>query len=474
MTEPSSQSCQVLVIGGGPGGYLAAIRLAQLKKDVLLVEKDGTLGGVCLNMGCIPSRAFIHVTDFLEQAEEANRMGVRVGPPDIDMKGLVQWKDRIVKKLTEGVGFLVRKNGARIVRGRGQFVSPGEAVVVSEGSETRIRFEQAIIATGSSPGGLDAFPFDGDRVIHAGHALSLDEVPGRLAIVGAGYIGLELGTVFRKLGSRVTLVESKPSLLPEFDKEVGEALAARLGELGAALHLGHTAVSLRPGRPSTLTMQDGQGQIKELDADKILVCVESRPNTGGLGLENLGLGLDNRGFIPVNSRMETAVSGIFAVGDVTGRPLLAHKAYRQARIAAEVVSGAAASFSSASMPGAIYTDPEVAWVGTCEQDARRMGQDIVTGTFPFRASGRALTLDAPEGFVKTIADAKTNKLKGVLMMGRGVSEIISEAALALEMEASLQDLQAIVHPHPTLSEALVESVDAALGQAVHIVNRPPR
>ncbi|MEW5901973.1 MAG: FAD-dependent oxidoreductase, partial [Acidobacteriota bacterium] len=252
------------------------------------------------------------------------------------------------------------------------------------------------------------------------------------------------------------------------------ALAARLKQLRAALYLGHTAVSLRPGSPSLVTIQDDQGQIRVLEADKVLVCVGGSPNTSGLGIQKLGVNLDSRGFIPVNSRMETAVAGIHAVGDVTGPPLLAHKAYRQAKIVAEVISGVAASFYNAVIPGAIYTDPELAWAGICEEEARKMGLDIITGTFPFRASGRALTLNAPEGFVKTIADAKTSQLKGVLMMGQGVSEIISEAALALEMGASLQDLHANIHPHPTLSEALVESVDAALGQAVHILNRQAR
>jgi dihydrolipoamide dehydrogenase len=337
--------------------------------------------------------------------------------------------------------------------------------------KTTIEFEQAVIATGSSPMGLRNFPLDGDRIIGSSEALSLNQVPKSLAVIGAGYIGLELGTVFRKLGSEVAFVEAKTSLLPDLDREVGETMAARLKELDIPLYLGHFAESFEPGHPLLMTLKDSQGNKKNITAEKILICIGRVPNSQGLGLENIGVQVNGKGFIKVNSRLETNVPGIYALGDVVGGPLLAHKAYRQAKVAAEVIAGEKAAFDNVVVPAAIYTDPEIAWAGLSEKEAKAKGMEVTTGSFPFRALGRALTLNAPQGFVKTIADAKTKLIKGVIMVGHEVSELISEAALALEMGAGLEDLGATIHPHPTLSEALLESVDAALGQAVHILKR---
>jgi len=468
--DSNPERCQVLVIGSGPGGYLAAIRLAQLKKDVLLVEKESTLGGICLNAGCIPSKALIHAADFLTEAKQASKMGLRVDGVAVNMKGLIQWKDQIVKKLTEGVRFLVQKNGARIVHGTARLVSERRAAISLVNGETAVEFENAVIATGSSTKELKIMPYDGTRVIDSTGALSLNEVPGKLVIIGAGYIGLELGMVFRKLGSEVVLVETGRTLLPRNDPEVGDTLARRLREFGVILWLGHAAEAFEPGDPSTVTVRDPMGNKKAIEADKVLVTVGRVPNTRDVGLDKAGIEVDGRGFIKVNHRMETSVAGISAIGDVVGGPMLAHKAYREAHIAAEVIAGERAEFDNVVIPAAIYTDPEIAWAGVSEIEAREKGWEITTGKFPFRALGRALTLNAPEGFIKTIADAKSCLIKGVIMVGRDVSDLISEAALALEMGATLEDLHATIHPHPTLSEALAESVDAALGQAIHIVN----
>ena len=468
--ETNAEKCQVLVIGAGPGGYLAAIRLAQLKKDVLLVEKEAALGGVCLNVGCIPSKALIHASDFMTEAKQASRMGLRIEGVSVDMKGLVQWKDQIVKKLTDGVKFLVEKNGGRILHGTARFVSDRRVSIRHDGGETTVDFENAIIATGSSTKELRIMPFDGKRIIDSTDALSLTEVPGKLVIIGAGYIGLEMGMVYRKLGSEVVLVETENALLSQLDPEVGEILVRRLKEFGANLLLGHKAEAFEPGDPSMVVVRDPQGNKIKLAADKVLVTVGRTPNSRDIGLEKAGVAVDERGFIKVNHRMETSVAGISAIGDVVGGPMLAHKAYREAHVAAEVIAGEKAEFDNVVVPAAVYTDPEIAWAGLSEKEARDKGLQVTIGKFPFRALGRALTLNAPEGFIKTIADAKTCLIKGVIMVGRDVSDLISEAALGLEMGATLEDMHATIHPHPSLSEALVESVDAALGQAIHIMN----
>jgi dihydrolipoamide dehydrogenase len=470
--ESNSKKCQVLVIGAGPGGYLSAIRLGQLKKDAIIIEKESSLGGICLNVGCIPSKALIHAADFVSEAQHASKMGVYINNISVKMDELIQWKNQIVKKLTDGVKFLVEKNGSRIMFGTGELVSSRKAkVTTADGLQIGIDFENAVLATGSSPLELKNFPFTEEHIIDSTAALSLDKIPKRLVVIGASYIGLELGLVYRKLGSEVTFVEMSPTLLPILDDEVGEALTRRLKELGAALFLNYTAQSFEPGDPATVTIKNPQGNEKKLEADKVLVSVGRRPNTNGLGLEKAGVELNKKGFIKVNARLQTSVPGIYAIGDVIGGPLLAHKAYREAKIVAEIIAGEPALTDNIVMPAAIYTDPEIAWAGLSEKEAKAKGLEITTGTFPFRASGRALTLNAPEGFVKTIAEAKTGLIKGVIMVGRDVSELISEASLALEMGAFLQDLDATIHPHPTLSEALVESVDAALGQAIHIVNK---
>jgi dihydrolipoamide dehydrogenase len=470
--ESRSEHCQVLVIGAGPGGYLAAIRLGQLKKDTILVEKERALGGICLNVGCIPSKALIHAAGLISEARDASAMGVYVGHISVKMDELVRWKDRVVKKLTDGVKFLVEKNGSRNVFGTARLLTSRKAAVTTaEGKRMDIEFETALLATGSSTAELKNFPFDGQRIIDSTAALSLQDVPRRLVVVGASYIGLELGMVYRKFGSEVTFVEMSPILLPALDNEVGDAMKRRLAELGTPLFLGHSASGFEPGQPSTVIIRDGQGNEKKLEADKVLVSVGRKPNTEGLGLERVCVEQDGLGFIKVNNRLETSIPGIYAIGDVIGGPLLAHKAYQEAKFVAEIIAGKPAPTEDIIVPAAIYTDPEIAWAGLTEKMARAKGLEIRTGTFPFRASGRALTLNAPEGFIKTIALAKTGKIKGMIMVGRDVSELIGEASLGLEMGASLKDFEASIHPHPTLSEALVESVDAALGHAIHIVNR---
>ena len=465
-----AKGCQVAVIGAGPGGYLAAIRLAQLGKDVILIERQPSLGGICLNEGCIPSKALLHASDFYREAQHAAVFGILIPEVGLDMGRLIAWKDSVVKRLTDGIRFLMDKNKVEVVRGTARFVSDRRLEVEAEGTMSVIDFQQAVIATGSSLRQLPTVPYDGRTVIGSSEALMLKAVPRRMVIIGGGYIGLEMASVYAKLGSAVELIDPLPALVPLMEKEVGEALMLRLKTLGVKFHLNAAATALKAGSPAVVTIQDQATKASaELEADVVLVCVGRAPNSSGIGLEGIGVKVDEKGFIAANNRMETTVPGIYAIGDVIGNPMLAHKAYREAKVAAEVIAGKPEAFDNLVIPAAIYTDPEVAWAGVTEKEARDRGMAIITGTFPFRVSGRALTLNAPDGFVKTIADAKTQELLGVVMVGHGVSELIAEAALAIEARLYLDDLKRVIHPHPTMSEAILESVDAALGEAVHMV-----
>ncbi len=466
-----SRGCEVVVIGAGPGGYVAAIRLAQLGKDVILVEKGDRLGGVCLNVGCIPSKAMIHASDLAWEALEAADMGITVEGLSIDLPKMVEWKDGIVKRLTGGIGQLCKAVGVEVVTGRAEFESDRRLLVHTEDQgQGEIEFEQAVIATGSRPMALDGFDHDGTTVIGSSEALSLDRVPERFVVIGGGYIGLELGSVYAKLGSEVTVVEFLPSLVPTLDADVGKALQRRLKKLGVKVLLSHRAERFEAGEPGQVVVTTSDGEEKRIDADVVMVSIGRTPNTGDLGLGKIGVETDDKGFITVDDRQRTSVSGIYAIGDVVGGALLAHKAYQEAKVAAEVIAGEPAAFDNVAIPAVIYTDPEVAWTGLTEQEARDQGHEVLTGQFAFRASGRAMSLGATDGFVKVVADAETQRLLGVIAVGRGVSEFIGEATLALEMGAFLEDVALTIHAHPTMSEALQEAVEAALGKAVHQLN----
>ncbi len=464
-----SRGCQVVVIGAGPGGYVAAIRAAQLGKDVIVVEKSPRLGGVCLNVGCIPSKALIHVADLADEVRHGQKMGLTAEGVTVDLPKAVKWKDGIVRRLTGGVKFLCEKNGVEIVHGEAAFVSDRSLTVATEEGPLEIQFEQAIIATGSRPMELEGFEHDGETVIGSTEALSLQAAPQRMVVIGAGYIGLELGSVYAKLGSKVSVVEFLPELVPSLDREVAKVLEKRLKQLGIDVYLNHRAERFEAGDPGVVVAQGPDGEIR-LSADVVLMSVGRVPNTDDLGLDTIGVTTDAKGFITVNDRMQTNVAGIYAVGDVRGGALLAHKAYQEAKVAADVIAGEPAAFDSVGIPAVIYTDPEVAWVGLSESEARDQGFEVVTGTFPFSASGRAMSLGATDGFVKAVGDAETKRLLGVVAVGRGVSEFIGEATLGLEMGAFLEDVALTIHPHPTMSEALQEAAEAALGQAVHMLN----
>ena len=466
-----SRGCQVAVIGGGPGGYVAALRLAQLGKDVILVDKARRLGGVCLNVGCIPSKALIHASDLAHEVRHADHLGITVGGLEVDLAKMVAWKDSVVERLTGGIRSLMKNSGVEVITGRAELTSDRSLSVDTEDGQVEVQFEQAVIATGSTPLPLAGFDHDGERIIGSSEALSLDRVPGRFVVIGGGYIGLELGSVYAKLGAKVTVVEFLPTLAPSLDPEVGRVLTRRLKQLGVSLLLGHRALRFEDGEPGRVVVLDPEGAEQAVEADVVMVSIGRRPSSTGLGLEKVGVATDDKGFIAVNERMQTSVPGIYAVGDVVGGALLAHKAYQEAKVAAEVIAGEPAAFDSVSVPAVIYTDPEIAWVGLTEAEARAAGHNVLTGTFSFKASGRAMSLDATDGFVKAIADADSQQLLGVTAVGRGVSEFIGEATLALEMGAFLEDVGLTIHPHPTMSEALQEAVEAALGKAVHQPNR---
>ncbi len=465
-----SRGCQTAVIGSGPGGYVAAIRLAQLGKDVILIEKADRLGGVCLNEGCIPSKALIHAADLKYEIEHAQTMGLDAGHVTVDLPKLVKWKDGIVKRLTSGVRFLCEKNGVTIVRGTATFTSDRSLRVETGEEQIGIEFEQAVIATGSSPMALPGFEHDGTAVITAREALSLEDVPKRLVVIGAGYIGLELGTAYAKLGSKVSVVEFLPELFPQLDPEVAPILRRRLKQLGITLYLNHRANAVEKGQPLIVTALGPNDAVLELEADQVLVSVGRIPNTEGLGLETIGIERDRKGFIEVNDRQETNVPGIYAIGDVAGGILLAHKAYREAKVAAEAIAGESSAFDNVAIPAVVYTDPEIAWAGIGERAASEQGHEVNTATFPLRASGRAMTLNATDGFVKVVADASTGQLLGVSAVGHGVSELMGEATLGLEMGSFLDDVAATIHPHPTMSEAILEAAELALGKAIHVLN----
>ncbi|MFB6309647.1 MAG: dihydrolipoyl dehydrogenase [Salinirussus sp.] len=459
---------EVLVIGGGPGGYVAGIRAGQLDLDVTLVEMEG-YGGTCLNHGCIPSKALLTATDIAHQAGTAEGIGIHADPA-VDFAAMIGWKDQLVTRLTRGVESLLERAGVELISGRAEFTGPGAARVVhggeGQGSES-IEFEHAIIATGSEPIELPNFTFDGKNIISSRHAMGLDSVPDDLVIVGAGYIGMELATVFAKLGTDVRVIEQLPEALPGYGQDVTQVVTDRISELGVELNMEHSAAGWEETADGVRVMAEGPDGEVTINGDRCLVAVGRAPVTDTLALDAAGVDTDEDGAITTNEAARTNIEDIYAVGDVTGEPMLAHAAFREGEVAAERIAGEPAALDYQAMPAAVFTDPEIATVGLTETTAREEGFDPVIGEMPLRASGRALTRDAADGFVRLVADGEAGFVLGAQLVGPDVSELLGEVTLAIEMGATLEDLAATIHTHPTLSEAVHEAALGALQQSIH-------
>lgn len=458
----------LLVLGAGPGGYAAAFRAADLGLKVTLVDEQANPGGVCLYVGCIPSKALLHVARLLEESAEAANWGIRF-QHDLDLARLRSWKESVVQKLTGGLGVLAKARKVRYVQGRGQFVDAHTLQVrTAEGETTSIRFEHAIVATGSRPVKLPLFP-DSPRVWDSTDALALPEVPQRLLVVGGGYIGAELATVYAALGSRVTIVEMMEGLIPGVDRDLVRYLEQRMKRRLEGLLLKTRVARAEEGADGISVWFEGQSEAAVFD--RVLVAVGRVPNSQGFGLEHTRVQVNPQGFIEVDAQRRTAEPNIFAIGDVAGQPMLAHKATAEAKVAAEVIAGRNVTFDPLAIPAVVFTDPEIAWCGLTETEAQAKGKAVKVGRFPWAASGRATTLGRSDGLTKVITDAETRQVLGVAIVGPGAGELIAEGVLAVEMGAVAEDLALSIHPHPTLSETIMEAAEAIYGPSTHFMGR---
>jgi dihydrolipoamide dehydrogenase len=450
----------VAVVGGGPGGYSAAFRCADLGLETVVVDAGARLGGACLFEGCIPSKALLHAAHLIGEAERARELGIEFGEPRISPDALRKWKaERVVGKLARGLAVVARGKKVEVVAGRGVFESSRELRVEGDAPQ-KIRFAHAIVATGSAPRSLAGAEALGDRVMDSTAALDLPDIPERLLVVGGGYIGLELGQVYAALGSRVTLVELTDGLLPGADRDLVQPLARRVERLFAAVHLGTRVVSLREEGGAVEATLEGRAPER---FDRVLVAVGRKPLAEGLGLEATRARVDARGLIEVDGQCRTADPRLLAVGDVTGEPMLAHRAMRQGKVAAEVVAGRPAAFDNVAVPAVVFTDPEIAWCGLGEAEARGAEREVKVARFSWAASGRAATLGRADGLTKLVADAGSGRVLGVGIVGPGAGELIAEAALAVENGLTAEDVAVTIHAHPTLSEGFMEAAESLLG-----------
>ncbi|MEZ4501265.1 MAG: dihydrolipoyl dehydrogenase [Dehalococcoidia bacterium] len=468
----SEQPIRLAVIGAGPGGYPAAFLAAEYGMDVTLIDPEEHPGGVCLYRGCIPSKALLHAARLIRESREAEAWGIRFGQPEIDLDELRAWKDRVVGRLVGGLGTLARQRKVEHIRGMARFRDAQTLHVRRDGELVEVGFDAAIVATGSVPLAPGALRVDSPRVMDSTAALELHNVPQTLLIVGGGYIGLEMATVYSALGSEVTIVEMTSGLLPGADRDLVTPLA-RVVEDGVAEVLLDTRVTSMEdvGDGVRVTLQPATGDEETRTVEKVLVAVGRAPNTKDLGLESTGVRLDARGFIEVNEQRRTAEASIYAVGDVAGHPMLAHKATHEARVAVEAIAGRPAAFAPAAIPAVVYTDPELAWCGLTELGAREQGIEVDIAKFPWTASGRATTLGRTEGLTKLVLERGTERVLGVGIVGTNAGELIAEGVLAVEMGARAADVQLAIHAHPTLSETVMESAEVFFGQSPHYASR---
>ncbi len=466
---------QLVVIGNGPGGYAAAFYAADMGLDVTMIGEEKNPGGVCVYKGCIPSKALLHVTKLINEANEAVEMGVTFGKPKVDLDKLREFKNNVVTKMTGGAGQLAKAKKVNTIQGFATFnTSQSLTVKKVDGTEETIEFENAIIATGSVPTKIPGLSIDSPRVMDSTSALELEDIPKKMLVIGGGYIGLELGSVYTAIGSKVTVVEMMPNLLPGADKDMVNVLAKTLTPKFENVYLSTKVVDLKDTGKKIKVKFEGEGiENPEQDFDKVLISIGRRPVTTGFGLENTAVKVTERGFIEIDGQQRTSVSNLYAIGDVAGDPMLAHKASAEAKVAVDAIMGKKTVFEPNAIPAVVFTDPELAWAGLTETQAKEKGIKVEVARFPWAASGRATTVGRNDGLTKILVDPETERVLGVGIVGVNAGEMISEGVVAIEMAALAGDLGMSIHPHPTLSETLMEAADVYLGHSVHL-HRPKR
>ena len=462
------ETTHVAVLGAGPGGYAAAFYAADLGMQVTLIDEEKNPGGVCLYRGCIPSKALLHVAKVIDEARHASAWGVAFDDPKVDVDKLRGFKQGVVDKLTSGVGQVAKLRKVKYLQGRGTLTGPRSITVAGAGGETELSFEHCILATGSHPTRIPALSLDSPRMLDSTSGLELPDVPKSLLVIGGGYIGLELGTVYATLGSKVSVVEMTPGLLPGADRDLVSVLHKRLEKMFAAIMLNTKVVKVAEEKHGIQVTFEGEVAQKEQVFDRVLVAVGRRPNSKIPGLDSTSVKVDAKGFIETDGQRRTAEPSIFAIGDVAGEPMLAHKASHEARVAVEAIAGHKAVFEPLAIPAVVFTDPEIAWTGLTEAQAGTEGRDVEVAKFPWGALSRAITVDRPEGLTKLVLEPKTGRILGVGIAGSGAGELIAEGTLAIEMGATAEDLRLTIHPHPTLTEGLMEAAEVFFGQSTHV------
>jgi dihydrolipoamide dehydrogenase len=459
----------LVVFGGGPGGYAAAFAAADLGLDVTLVDIEENPGGTCLYRGCIPSKALLHAAKVMTEAREAKQWGITFPEPEVDIDKLREKTYAVVGGLTDGLGQLCKARKINYVRGRARFDDSNRLVITRpNGEEEVMRFEKCILATGSRPAMLEHLMLDSPRVMNSTDALEIQDIPATMLVIGGGYIGLELGSVYAALGTKVTIVEMTPGLLPGADADLIKPLADRVKKIMHKILLKTKVDSMKEVKNGIEVKMSSEGlEQPALVFEKVLICIGRRPNSSGIGLQSTGVEVDDKGFVKVDAQRRTTDPNIFAVGDLTGQPMLAHKASHEGRVAAEVIAGQNSAFEPRAIPAVVFTDPELAWCGITENEAKAQGRDVKIAKFPWGASGRAATMGRPEGVTKIIADPETDEVLGVGICGSGAGELISEGALAIEMGALASDIQFTIHPHPTLGETIMETAEIIFGSSTH-------
>jgi dihydrolipoamide dehydrogenase len=465
---PPDVTCEVLVLGSGPGGYTAAFRAADLGKQTVLVERFPALGGVCLNVGCIPSKALLHAAKVVTEAEEMSHFGIAFGKPKFDVDKLRAWKESVVSRLTKGLASLAKQRKVTVVQGAGKFESPKTMLVQTAGGPQRIAFDYCIIAVGSAVARIPGFPYDDPRLVDSTGALELGGIPKRMLVIGGGIIGLEMACVYDALGTKVSVVELLDGLIPGADRDLVKPLEARIRKRYEAIYLKTRATKLEPKKEGLLASFAGDEAPQPQAYDRVLLAVGRRPNGREIAADRAGVDVNERGYIPVNGEQRTSVPHIFAIGDVCGEPMLAHKATHEAKVAAEVIAGHKVAFDALTVPSVAYTDPEVAWMGLTETDAKQRGVAYEKASFRWSASGRALAMGREDGLTKLLYEPGTKRILGAGIVGVNAGELIAETVLALEMGADMEDIGLTIHPHPTLSETVCFAAETALGSITEL------